>query len=149
MEIKVKITKVNEIIRGISKSGQEWTKMEFIGQTLEDRYPKTIAFVSYKDSIERCDVKPGLDYVISFDLSSRSFVGKDGVERWSTDVSAWKATTVQEYAANFQPQNNQQQSQPAPTMIPNQVQPSNLQPSQPAAYNQTMPSPTQSDDLPF
>ncbi len=93
MEIKGRIIQVLPLASGVSKAGNSWRKQEYILETF-DQYPRKVIFNFFNNTIDQYPLQVGEDIVLSFDLDSRSFVGRDGVERWSTDVRGWKAEKV-------------------------------------------------------
>lgn len=90
MEIRGRIIQVLPLAQGVSKAGNNWRKQEYILETF-DQYPRKVIFNFFNNTIDQYPLQVGEDVIISFDLESRSFVGRDGVERWSTDVRGWKA----------------------------------------------------------
>lgn len=91
MEIRGKIIQVLPLQQGVgAASGKAWKKQEYVLETF-DQYPRKVKFDFFGDRADQYPLQVGEDIVVSFDLESRSFVGRDGVERWSTDVRAWKA----------------------------------------------------------
>lgn len=91
MEIRGKIIQVLPLQQGVgAASGKAWKKQEYVLETF-DQFPRKVKFDFFGDRADQYPLQVGQDVVVSFDLESRSFVGRDGVERWSTDVRAWKA----------------------------------------------------------
>ena len=90
MEIRGRIIQVLPLAQGVSKAGNNWRKQEYILETF-DQYPRKVIFNFFNNTIDQYPLQVGEDIILSFDLESRSFVGRDGVERWSTDVRGWKA----------------------------------------------------------
>lgn len=90
MEIRGRIIQVLPLASGVSKAGNSWRKQEYILETF-DQYPRKVIFNFFNNTIDQYPLQVGEDIILSFDLDSRSFVGRDGVERWSTDVRGWKA----------------------------------------------------------
>ncbi len=94
MEIKGKVMQVMPLQSGTSqRTGNAWRKQEYVMETY-DRFPRKIFFGFFGDAIDQYPLAVGDDINLSFDLESRSYVGRDGVERWSTDVRAWKAEKI-------------------------------------------------------
>lgn len=75
------------------RTGNAWRKQEYVMETY-DRFPRKIFFGFFGDAIDQYPLAVGDDINLSFDLESRSYVGRDGVERWSTDVRGWKAEKI-------------------------------------------------------
>jgi len=90
MEIRGRIIQVLPLAQGVSKAGNSWRKQEYILETF-DQYPRKVIFNFFNNTIDQYPLQVGEDIILSFDLDSRSFIGRDGVERWSTDVRGWKA----------------------------------------------------------
>ncbi len=78
---------------GTSQRGNAWRKQEYVMETY-DRFPRKLFFHFFGDAIDQYPLQVGDDINLSFDLESRSFIGRDGVERWSTDVRGWKAEKI-------------------------------------------------------
>ena len=148
MEIQGRIIQVLPQASGVSKAGNNWRKQEYVLET-KDQYPRKVLFNFFNNAIDQYPLQVGDDIILSFDLESRSYVGRDGVERWSTDVRGFKAEKVDAgMAGGFAPMVGQQPVAP-------QYQP------QPAAFQQPQPAVPQypvaeqpaaeggSDDLPF
>lgn len=149
MEIRGRIIQVLPQASGVSKAGNNWRKQEYILETF-DQYPRKVLFSFFNNAIDQYPLQPGEDVIVSFDLESRAFTGRDGVERWSTDVRAWKAVRADQVVADggFQqpvaPQYQQQYQQPA---APQFAAPQPAVPQYPAS--EPTPAPQGSDDLPF
>ena len=90
MEIRGRIVQVLPQASGVSRSGNNWRKQEYVLETF-DQYPRKVLFNFFNNAIDQYPLQVGEDIILSFDLESRSYVGRDGVERWSTDVRGWKA----------------------------------------------------------
>lgn len=166
MEIRGKVINVLPLRQGQSQStGRPWMLKEIIIETY-DQYPRKVLIEVFgEDRIKANPCEVGDDIVASFDLESRSYVGRDGVERWTTSARAYridKADAMQApapvgfdpMAGQFggapqpgfaQPQANFAQPQQAMFSAPAQqpVVPQMPAPAQPAA-----PAPA-GDDLPF
>ena len=85
MEITGKIIQAMEPQSGVSRSGNNWRKREYVLETL-DNYPKKVCFNFFGDRVDQYPLNVGDVIKLSFDLNSREFNG-----RWYTDVSGWKA----------------------------------------------------------
>ena len=93
MEIQGRIIQVLPQASGVSKAGNNWRKQEYVLET-KDQYPRKVVFNFFNNTIDQYPLQIGDDIILSFDLESRSYVGRDGVERWSTDVRGFKAEKV-------------------------------------------------------
>lgn len=161
MEIRGRITQKLTPQSGTSAAGRAWQKQEFILETF-DQFPRKVCMTLFGDKVAQFG--PQLesamanqqDVTVSIDIESRSFVGRDGVERWSTEVRPWKvvdsaslangmdyqqvpqggfAPQQQAYAPQYQPQPAPMQPQPAVAQFP--------------VAEQAAPAPQATDDLPF
>lgn len=90
MEIRGKIIQVLPLAQGTSAAGRPWKKQEYVLETF-DQYPRKVKFDFFGEKADQYPLQLGEDVVVSFDIESRSFIGRDGVERWSTDIRGWKA----------------------------------------------------------
>lgn len=152
MEIKGLITQIMPMLTGTSQiTGKEWKKRTFVIETF-DRFPKKVCFTMFGDFADT-EIVERESVTVSFDVESRSYVGKDGIERWSTDARAWKIEPLTgenfqapqpqpTQVAQPQPQQYGQQPQYAPQQQYQQPYPQQ-QYAQPAAPQQG------GDNLPF
>ncbi|SEF90949.1 MULTISPECIES: DUF3127 domain-containing protein [Parabacteroides] len=105
MEITGKIIAVLPEQGGISKTGNEWKKQEYVLET-HDQYPKKVCFQLFgADRIAQAAIQPGEELTVSFDIDSREYQG-----RWFTNISAWKieragAAVTQNPAETITPDN--------------------------------------------
>lgn len=87
MSLKVKGT-IQQILKaetGVSRAGKEWTKQEFVIETVE-QFPKKVCFTIFNDKLSLIDnVNPGDEVEVSFNMESREFNGK-----WYHNINAWK-----------------------------------------------------------
>lgn len=135
--IRLFIEKALPVISGVSqKTGNAWRKQEYVGKTL-DQYPKTVLFSLFGDAIDMIGIQQGLAYDVTIEIESRSFVDRNGNERWSTDVKCVNANPVEslmqpQQAApmaspsgypqqQFQQPMQQQYAQPQPQYVQQQM----------------------------
>lgn len=149
MEIRGRIIQVLPQASGVSRSGNNWRKQEYLLETF-DQYPRKVLFNFFNNAIDQYPLQVGEDIILSFDLESRSFVGRDGVERWSTDVRGWKAEKADAQMAAApgfapQPQMAAPGFAPQPQAAPAFTAPEPAVPQFPASE----PAAAGSDDLPF
>ena len=78
MEIRGRLIQVLPMASGVSKAGNSWRKQEYILETF-DQYPRKVIFNFFNNTIDQYPLQVGEDIILSFDLDSRSFVGRDGV----------------------------------------------------------------------
>jgi hypothetical protein len=135
MEITGKIIVVLPLQSGISKSGNEWKKQEYVLET-HDQYPKKICFQIFgSDRINQAAILPGEELKVSIDIDSHEYQG-----RWFNSISAWKVERVDAAPMNAP-------SAPASTdATPMNVVPPSAPKAAPAP-DFAPPSPV--DDLPF
>jgi len=111
---------------GVSKSGKDWTKQEFIIETKE-QYPKKICFSLFGDKTGLLSqFKEGMNVNVAYNIESREFNGK-----WFHNIGAWK---IEKVVSN---QTSDDQAQYKSALLP---------PSEMADTNRNEPEP---DDLPF
>lgn len=85
MEITGKLIQKLPVKSGVSNSGNNWSKAEFVIETM-DQYPKKVCANLWGDRARALDqFQEGSIITVSFDLESREFNGN-----WYTDVRAWK-----------------------------------------------------------
>ena len=102
MDIKGKIIQVFDKVTGTSKTGNTWSKQEFLIEYGNQQYPKKFIFHLWGEKIDQFALKTGDEVQLSVDLESREFNG-----RWYTDVRAWN---VQKSASSGQNDSNQSHS---------------------------------------
>ena len=129
MEISGKIIAVLPEQGGISKSGNEWKKQEYVLET-HDQYPRKVCFQIFgADKIANAAIQPGEELTVSFDIDSREYMG-----RWYTNINAWKVERPTSAAAN---------------PIPADITPENVVPSGAPTTTPDFSSSNPIDDLPF
>ena len=85
MEITGKLIQKLPVQSGVSTSGNNWSKAEFVIETVE-QYPKKVCANLWGDRAKALDqFQIGSLITVSFDLESREYNG-----RWYTDVKAWR-----------------------------------------------------------
>ncbi|MEI6594571.1 MAG: DUF3127 domain-containing protein [Bacteroidota bacterium] len=85
LEITGKIIQIMDETSGTSKTGNAWTKQEFVIETF-DKFPKKVMISTMGDKVaELKKFKAGDQIKASLNLESREWQG-----RWFTDVRAWK-----------------------------------------------------------
>ena len=143
MEIQGRIIQVMPLASGVSKAGNNWKKQEYLLET-KDQYPRKVLFNFFNNNVDQYPLQVGDDIILSFDIESRSFTGRDGVERWSTEIRGFKAEKVTD-----------QQAQPADFTPAAPQYPQTPYPAPPPAVPQYpvdqmgAPQPSDTDDLPF
>lgn len=104
MEIQGKVFKIMQPVGGVSKSGNEWKKQEFILET-EGQYPKKICFEIFgEDKINEMNLHEGETVRVYFEIEAKEWNG-----RWFNKVTAWK---VDKSGAQQRPVKQQPVQQP-------------------------------------
>lgn len=85
MEIKGKIILALPEMSGVSKSGNNWKKREYVLETMET-YPKKVHFDFFGERADQYPLNVGEVVTLSFDIESREYNG-----RWYTSIRGWKA----------------------------------------------------------
>jgi len=81
-KVKGKITKIGEVVSGLTKAGKEWNKSEFVIETLDPKYPKLICFTLMKQD-ELLNHKVGGEVEVTFSVDSRDYNSK-----WYHNINA-------------------------------------------------------------
>ena len=109
MEITGKLIQKLPVKSGVSSSGNNWSKAEFVIETIE-QYPRKVCANLWGDRARALDqFQEGALITVSFDLESREFNGN-----WYTDVKAWKVEAATPAAAAGAPAPGFGQPQYAP-----------------------------------
>ena len=127
MELTGFITWVGDTQSGISKTGNEWHKREFVVEYESGEHPKRALFAILNDDIMG-QLEVGKKVLIKFSINAKEWNG-----RYFNDFHVWKLEFVTD-------EQSTRTAQPAPqqTMMPNAPL---AEPNEPA--------PTGNDDLPF
>ena len=91
MEFTGIITGISAIASGISQTGKEWQRADYILTYDNSRpeYPKAIAFSVMNDLIAELDLQKGESYKVEIDFSVRVYEGRSYMS-----ATAWKATPL-------------------------------------------------------
>ncbi len=108
MEIEGKIIVKLPLQSGTSKTGNQWSKQEYVLETME-AYPKKVKFDFFGDRANQYPLEVGDTVRVSFDIESREFNG-----RWYTDIRGWKAEKIDPNAVQQAPAQAMPASAPAP-----------------------------------
>ncbi len=92
MEVKGKIIVKLPQVSGTSKSGNAWSKQEYVLET-QETYPKKIFFSFFGERANQYPLEVGQTVNLSFDIDSHEYNG-----RWFTNINGWKAELVNETA---------------------------------------------------
>lgn len=85
MEVTGKVIAVLPEQGGVSKTGNEWKKQEYVIET-QEQYPKKVCFQLFgADRIAQAAIQPGETITVHFDIESREYQG-----RWYTNINGWK-----------------------------------------------------------
>ncbi len=93
MEVIGKVILALPEMSGVSKSGNNWHKREYVLETLES-FPRKIHFDFFGDKADQYPLTPGQTIRLSFDIESREYNG-----RWFTSIRGWKAEPAENGAA--------------------------------------------------
>lgn len=85
MEIKGKIILALPEVSGVSKTGNNWKKREYVLETVET-YPKKVHFDFFGERADQYPLNVGDNVTLFFDIESREYNG-----RWFTSIRGWKA----------------------------------------------------------
>lgn len=89
MDVKGRLIQVLPLQTGTSKSGNGWSKQEFVVET-EEQFPKKVCFTLFGDKVSLLNGLSAGDQIdVSFNLESREFNGK-----WYSNINAWKVNPV-------------------------------------------------------
>ena len=114
MEIKGKIIVALPEMSGVSKSGNNWKKREYVLET-QETYPRKVHFDFFGDRADQYPLSVGDDITLSFDIESREYNG-----RWFTSIRGWKAEKNGAAQPAAQPFQNMPDVPPAPAFDPMQ-----------------------------
>lgn len=128
MEVKGKIIVKLPQVSGTSKSGNAWSKQEYVLET-QETYPKKIFFSFFGERANQYPLEVGQTVNLSFDIDSHEYNG-----RWFTNINGWKAELVNETAPV---QEGQVTDNNTPFVL------------DPAVFPQTEAGASSTDDLPF
>lgn len=99
MEIQGKIISILPIQSGTSKSGNAWSKQEYVIETA-DKYPKRMCFGAWNDKIRELAIREGESLKIFFEVDAREWQSK-----WFNQITAYKVERACVEHSN--PQNEQ------------------------------------------
>jgi hypothetical protein len=89
MDVRGRLIQVLPLQSGTSKSGNGWSKQEFVIET-EEQFPKKVCMSVFGDKVSLLNgLSTGDQIDISFNLESREFNGK-----WYSNINAWKINPV-------------------------------------------------------
>ena len=97
MEIKGKVIVALPEQTGVSKTGNNWKKREYVLET-QETYPKKVHFDFFGERADQYPLSVGDDITLSFDIESREYNG-----RWYTSIRGWKAEKSAPASAMGQP----------------------------------------------
>lgn len=85
MEISGKIIVESPLQTGVSKSGNNWSRKDYVIET-PGQYSKKIAFSVMNDNIDKLGLALNQDVDIQIDIDAREYNGK-----WYNSINCWKA----------------------------------------------------------
>lgn len=74
---------------GTSKAGNPWKTREYVLETINESFPRKIAFDFFGDKADLYPLNVGDMVKLSFDIESREYQG-----RWFTSIRGWKAEAI-------------------------------------------------------
>ena len=138
MEIEGLVLAIMPPTNGISRSGKEWYKQEFVLETRE-QYPKKVVFSRMnKEKIDKYPISQGQAVKVSFDIDAREFNGK-----LYNSLTAWKVEGIEGDVAI------QQETVAIPKQEVRPQRPPTQQPQQTTFIQEAQVEQDSSDDLPF
>lgn len=85
LTLKGKLIRILNQESGVARSGNQWTKQEFVIETA-DQFPKKVCFTLFNDKVSMlAGLKTGEELEVSFDVESREYNGK-----YFHNLNAWK-----------------------------------------------------------
>ncbi|HPR33116.1 MAG TPA: DUF3127 domain-containing protein [Prolixibacteraceae bacterium] len=113
MEVKGTITQILPSQSGVSKTGNEWSKQEFVIET-EEQFPKKVCFTLFGDKVSLLKgLSTGDAVEVSFSVESREFNGK-----WYHNINAWRINPQQPQAPASHPDHSFDDDLPLPPPEP-------------------------------
>jgi hypothetical protein len=96
LSVKGRVNQILKPEKGVSRSGKEWSKQEFVIET-EEQFPRKVCFTLFGDKVSLIDgLSAGEEVEVAFNLESREYNGK-----WFHNINAWKIDKAS--AANKMP----------------------------------------------
>ena len=85
--IKGKVHVILAEQKGVSQSGKEWAKIDFVIEEVEGQYPKKVSFTSMGDKLLPVvkSLSVGQLVEVHYNLDAREYNGK-----WFTNINAWR-----------------------------------------------------------
>ena len=121
MEVKGKIIQKFDPVTGTSKTGNPWTKQEYVLETIEN-FPKKIFFDFFGDRANQYPLEVGQTITLSFDIESREWNGKwfTGIRGWKAEPADASAPAAPAPAETYQPATNAVPAPPMPDFASNE-----------------------------
>lgn len=89
LQVKGKIVAVLKPESGVSRSGNQWQKQEFVIET-DDQFQRKVCFTLFNDKLSLLEgFSQGDEVDVSFNLESREYNGK-----WFHNINAWKIDRI-------------------------------------------------------
>lgn len=100
---------------GVSKSGKQWQKQEYVlcYDNTNQQYPKSVVFSVMNDRIGQFNIQQGGQYEVELDFDAREYNG-----RYYMSANAWKCITLQVAAQATAVQTGYTQVQAAQPIAP-------------------------------
>lgn len=117
--------------KGVSKTGNQWEKVELVVTEAAEKYPNEMLFTAFNDKLQLFQGMNIGDMVdVDYDSRVRDWTDSKGNARKSLELTLYKIQRVGQAG----------QTTPAPAQLPNQAMPT----QQPINFNDS-----QDDGLPF
>ena len=90
MKIKGKLTKKMDVIKGTSKNGKQWEKIDFLIHTGAEYNPEVCLQCFGEEKVSKIsNLIEGVEYEFSININSREYKGK-----YYTNIDCWKVENV-------------------------------------------------------
>lgn len=86
-QIKGKVFAILAEQKGVSASGKEWAKIDFVIEEVDGQYPKKVSFTAMGEKILPIvkSLSVGQLVEVHYNLDAREYNGK-----WFTNINAWR-----------------------------------------------------------
>ena len=95
--IKGKVHAILAEQKGVSASGKEWAKIDFVIEEVDGQYPKKVSFTAMGEKMIPIvkSLSVGQLVEVHYNLDAREYNGK-----WFTNISAWRIDRYSEGITN-------------------------------------------------
>lgn len=121
LQLKGRLLQILPVQSGTSKAGNNWSKQEFVLETVEEQFPRQVCFTLFGDKVSLLGTfKPGDEVEVAFNVESREFSG-----RWYHNINAWRITPAQQQNQGYSPVGGYGEIPPPPPAPTASDEPSN------------------------